>query len=92
MLWAKKILEWSPTPEIAYETALWLNDKYELDGRDPNGYTGVAWAIGGTHDRPWFKRPVFGAIRYMSSDSTRKKMDIPAYRRLVDHLADIELF
>ena len=90
MLWAKKILEWSPTPEIAFETALWLNDKYELDGRDPNGCTGVAWAIGGTHDRPWFKRPVFGAIRYMTSDSTRKKMDIPAYRRLVDHLADNE--
>ena len=66
MYWAKKILEWSPSPEEAQRTAIALNDKYELDGRDPNGYTGIAWSIGGVHDRAWGERPVFGKIRYMS--------------------------
>jgi len=56
-----------------------LNDRHELDGRDPNGYTGIAWAIGGKHDRPWFTRPVFGTIRYMSLGSTSKKFDSRAY-------------
>ena len=51
-------------PEEAFKIAIELNDRYELDGRDPNGYTGVAWSIGGIHDRPWFERPVFGKIRY----------------------------
>jgi deoxyribodipyrimidine photo-lyase len=63
MYWAKKILEWTPTPEQAFEIAVKLNDRYELDGRDPNGYTGIAWAIGGKHDRPWPpQRKVFGLI------------------------------
>jgi deoxyribodipyrimidine photo-lyase len=80
MLWAKKILEWSETPEIAYETALGLNDKYELDGRQAGGYAGVAWAICGKHDRAWGpRRPIFGTIRYMSSDSTRRKYDMKSY-------------
>ena len=81
MYWAKKILEWSPSPAIAYETALHLNDKYFLDGRDPNGYAGLAWAIGGKFDRPWFERPIFGKIRWMSGDAARKKFDVDRYIR-----------
>jgi deoxyribodipyrimidine photo-lyase len=79
MYWAKKILEWSKTPSRAYQTAVYLNDKYELDGRDPNGYAGIAWAIVGKHDRPWFERPVFGKIRYMSFNSTSRKFDSKRY-------------
>jgi deoxyribodipyrimidine photo-lyase len=66
MYWAKKILEWSPSTAVALQRAIWLNDRYELDGRDPNGYAGIAWAVAGKHDRAWFERPVFGKIRYMS--------------------------
>jgi deoxyribodipyrimidine photo-lyase len=80
MYWAKKILEWSRTPEEAFATALELNDAYELDGRDPNGFTGVAWAIVGVHDRPWGPpRPVFGTVRFMSGASTGRKFDSAAY-------------
>lgn len=81
MYWAKKILEWTASPEIAMETAIYLNDKYELDGRDPNGYAGIAWAIGGVHDRPWGERPVFGMIRYMNDKGCRRKFDVEAYIR-----------
>ncbi len=79
MYWAKKILEWSPDAARAYEWAVYLNDKYELDGRDSNGYAGIAWAIVGKHDRPWFDRPVFGLVRYMSGESTGKKFDSKRY-------------
>ncbi|WP_109486642.1 deoxyribodipyrimidine photo-lyase [Occallatibacter savannae] len=79
MYWAKMILEWAPDPARAYEWAVILNDRYELDGRDPNGYQGIAWAIVGKHDRPWFNRPVFGLIRPMSGASTAKKFDSKAY-------------
>jgi deoxyribodipyrimidine photo-lyase len=79
MYWAKKILEWAPNPALAWEWAVILNDKYELDGRDPNGYNGIAWAIGGVHDRPWFDRPIFGTVRYMSGGSTGKKFDSKRY-------------
>jgi deoxyribodipyrimidine photo-lyase len=79
MYWAKKILEWSPSPQQAYQTAIYLNDKYFLDGRDPNGYAGVAWAIAGKFDRPWFDRPIFGVIRYMSGKSAAKKFDAAQY-------------
>lgn len=79
MYWAKKILEWSRSPGEAYRTAVRLNDKYELDGRDPNGYAGIAWAIVGKFDRPWFERPIFGQIRYMSGPSTGKKFDSRKY-------------
>ena len=79
MYWAKKILEWSPTPEEAFARAIHLNDRYLLDGRDPNGYTGIAWSIGGKHDRPWFERPIFGTIRFMSGNSTGKKFDSRRY-------------
>jgi deoxyribodipyrimidine photo-lyase len=81
MYWAKKILEWSPNPAVAFERAVHLNDKYELDGRDPNGYAGIAWAIAGVHDRPWFDRPIFGSIRYMSGASTGRKFDSKRYIR-----------
>ncbi len=81
MYWAKKILEWSRSPEDAVETAIWLNDKYSLDGRDPNGYAGIAWAIGGTHDRPWAERPVFGMIRYMNYQGCQRKFDVEKYIR-----------
>ncbi len=79
MYWAKKILEWSETPEEAQKTAIYLNDRYELDGRDPNGYTGIAWSIGGVHDRAWPGRPVFGKIRYMSYNGLKSKFDTDRY-------------
>lgn len=79
MYWAKKILEWSATPEEAFDTAVTLNDRYELDGRDPNGYANIAWAIGGKHDRPWPPRPVYGTIRSMSFASTSRKFDSASY-------------
>jgi deoxyribodipyrimidine photo-lyase len=79
MYWAKKILEWTKSPEQAMEIAIGLNDRYELDGRDPNGYTGIAWSIGGVHDRAWSERPVFGKIRYMSYFGAKSKFDIKKY-------------
>ena len=79
MYWAKKILEWSPSPEEALETAIYLNDRYSLDGRDPNGYAGISWSIGGTHDRPWGERKVFGMIRYMNYQGCRRKFDVEGY-------------
>ncbi len=79
MYWAKKILEWTPEPEAALEYAITLNDRYSLDGCDPNGYTGIAWSIGGVHDRAWRERPVFGKIRYMNEAGCRRKFDTAAY-------------
>jgi deoxyribodipyrimidine photo-lyase len=79
MYWAKKILEWSESDETALETAIYLNDRYELDGRDPNGYTGIAWSIGGVHDRAWNEKPVFGKIRYMSFQGCKSKFDVKMY-------------
>ncbi|MDD1660904.1 MAG: deoxyribodipyrimidine photo-lyase [Methanomicrobiales archaeon] len=78
MYWGKKILEWSETPEEAYRTAVSLNNKYELDGRDPNGYAGVAWCFG-KHDRPWGERPVFGKVRYMGAPGLMRKFDVNRY-------------
>jgi deoxyribodipyrimidine photo-lyase len=89
MYWAKMILEWAPDPARAFEWAVTLNDRYELDGRDPNGYQGIAWAIVGKHDRPWFNRPIFGLIRSMSGASTAKKFDARSYIR--QHSADVRL-
>jgi deoxyribodipyrimidine photo-lyase len=79
MYWAKKILEWTPNVRIAMKVAIYLNDKYELDGRDPNGYAGIAWSMLGKFDRAWFDRPVFGKRRYMSAGSTGKKFDSKRY-------------
>lgn len=81
MYWAKKLLEWSASPRQAYETAVALNDKYFLCGRDPNGYAGIAWAIAGKRDRPWYQKPVTGLIRTMSESGARKKFDVDAYIR-----------
>lgn len=79
MYWAKKILEWTESPEEAMECCLEFNDSYQLDGRDPNGYTGIAWAIGGVHDRPWKEREVFGTVRYMNYKGCKRKFDVAAY-------------
>jgi deoxyribodipyrimidine photo-lyase len=79
MYWAKKILEWSKSPEDALQIAIYLNDKYELDGRDSNGYVGCAWSIGGVHDRAWVERPVYGKIRYMNRNGAARKFDLNSY-------------
>ena len=82
MLWGKKILHWSESPRAALEIMIGLNDKYAVDGRDPNSYSGIQWVLG-RYDRPWGpERPVFGKIRYMSSANTRRKVRVRAY---VDH-------
>lgn len=86
MYWAKKILEWSPDAATAMKHCIYLNDTYELDGRDPNGYVGIAWSIGGIHDRPWFNRPIFGLIRYMSYNSTKTKFNVAKYLQFVNSL------
>jgi len=79
MYWGKKILEWTKSPEEALRIAIYLNDRYELDGRDTNGYTGIAWCIGGVHDRAWPERPIFGKIRSMSYNGCKSKFDVKAY-------------
>jgi deoxyribodipyrimidine photo-lyase len=83
MYWGKKILEWSKTPEEAFETTLYLNNKYFLCGRDPNGWANVAWVFG-LHDRPWGpERPIFGLVRYMNAAGLERKFDIDAYVKKV---------
>jgi deoxyribodipyrimidine photo-lyase len=82
MYWGKKILEWTERPEEAFRIALRLNNKYELDGRDPNGFAGVAWCFG-KHDRPWAERPVFGTVRYMNAAGLERKFDMDAYVKRV---------
>ena len=86
MYWAKKILEWTDSPQIALQFAITLNDKYSLDGRDPNGYTGIAWSIGGVHDRPWFERPIFGKIRYMNSNGAHRKFNVETYIHVIENI------
>ena len=85
MYWGKKILEWTEQPEKAYSIALHLNNKYELDGRDPNGFTGVAWCFG-KHDRPWKERTIFGKIRYMAANGLQRKFNIKAYVKQIEEL------
>ena len=87
MYWAKKILEWSASPEEALQIAIMLNDRYQLDGRDPNGYTGCAWSIGGVHDRAWGERSVFGKIRYMNRKGCERKFDVNRYVTRINKLA-----
>ena len=81
MYWAKKMLEWSATPEVALADCIYLNDAYSIDGGDPNGYVGILWSMVGLHDRSWFERPVFGKIRYMNEGGLKRKYDIAAYQR-----------
>jgi deoxyribodipyrimidine photo-lyase len=85
MYWGKKILEWVKTPEQAFRIALYLNNKYELDGRDPNGFTGVAWCFG-KHDRPWGERPIFGNVRYMNEKGLKRKFDADQYVNMMMRL------
>lgn len=85
MYWGKKILEWTETPELAHATALAINNKYFIDGRDPNSYANVAWVFG-LHDRPWAPRPIFGNVRYMSASGLERKCDIEGYVKKVDGL------
>jgi len=85
MYWGKKILEWTKSPEEGFRMALYLNNKYELDGRDPNGFAGVAWCFG-KHDRAWAERPVFGKIRYMNAAGLRRKFDADAYVEKIQRL------
>ena len=85
MYWGKKIIEWSKTPQEAFQTALYLNNKYEIDGRDPNGYTGVAWCFG-KHDRPWARRNIFGTIRYMNANGLKRKFNMDQYIHKIEAL------
>ena len=86
MYWGKKILEWTKSPQRAFKVATYLNDKYELDGRNPNSYAGVAWCFG-KHDRPWSARPVFGNIRYMNASGLKRKFDADAYVAKMENIA-----
>jgi deoxyribodipyrimidine photo-lyase len=92
MYWGKKILEWSRSPDEAFDTAVALNDRYLLDGRDPNGYANIAWSIGGKHDRPWPERRVYGTIRSMSFASTRRKFDAARYIEQYGAASDVDLY
>jgi deoxyribodipyrimidine photo-lyase len=85
MYWGKKIIEWSPTCQDALETMVRIHDRYALDGRDPNTYTGILWCFG-LHDRPWQTRPIFGSIRYMSLDGMKRKTGVDAYLREIAEL------
>jgi deoxyribodipyrimidine photo-lyase len=89
MYWGKKILEWTATPAEAFETALALNNKYFLDGRDPNAYTNVAWCFG-LHDRPWFEREIFGVIRYMNDRGLERKYEMDDYIAVVEELVRVQ--
>lgn len=90
MYWGKKILEWVSEPEKAYQYALKLNNKYSLDGRDPNSYAGVAWCFG-KHDRAWKERNIFGKIRYMNSNGLERKFDMQKYLAKINKLEHLEL-
>ncbi|CAB0005475.1 unnamed protein product [Nesidiocoris tenuis] len=79
MYWAKKILEWTPSPEEALRIALYLNDRYSIDGRDPNGFVGCMWSICGIHDQGWREREIFGKIRYMNYEGCKRKFDVAAF-------------
>jgi deoxyribodipyrimidine photo-lyase len=87
MYWGKKILEWTPAPEEAFRVALALNNRYELDGRDPNGFAGVSWCFG-KHDRAWAEREIYGKVRYMSAGGLERKFDIDAYVEKVEQMMD----
>lgn len=87
MYWGKKLIEWTPDPETAYYLMMYLNDKYELDGRDPNSFAGIAWCFG-KHDRPWQSRPIFGSVRYMNSAGLERKFDMIRYVQRIEDLQE----
>ena len=89
MYWGKKIIEWTNTPEYAYRTALYLNNRYFLDGRDPNSYANVGWLFG-LHDRAWTERDIFGKVRYMNANGLESKFDMAGYIERVEALAEEE--
>jgi deoxyribodipyrimidine photo-lyase len=86
MYWGKKILEWSKTPKEAYNTAIYLNNKYLLDGRDANGFAGIAWCFG-KHDRPWGERAIFGLVRFMNDKGLKRKFDMERYLHKIESMA-----
>ena len=88
MYWAKKILEWTESPEHALDYCIYLNDTYSIDGRDPNGFAGAAWSIGGVHDRAWQERKVFGKIRYMNERGCRRKFNVDEFIASMDKKRD----
>lgn len=88
MYWGKKILEWSRSPEEAFDTAVYLNNKYALDGRDANSFTGIAWCFG-KHDRPWFEREIFGKVRYMNDKGLKRKFKVEDYMAKVEALIKV---
>jgi deoxyribodipyrimidine photo-lyase len=85
MYWAKQLLLWTTSADEALADVLWLNNRYELDGRDPNGYVGAAWSIGGAHDRPWPQRPGFGSIRSITLSGARRTFDVEGF---ISHTPD----
>ena len=85
MYWGKKVIEWTAHPDIAFAWMQYLNDKYSLDGRDPNGYAGIAWCFG-KHDRPWKERPIFGKVRYMNDKGLIRKYNMAEYIAYVAQL------
>lgn len=87
MYWAKKILEWTPSPQDAFEIALYLNNKYSLDGRDPNSFAGISWCFG-KHDRAWQERKVFGKTRYMNANGLKRKFAADLYVQQIDQLTE----
>uniref|UniRef100_M4DJU8 Deoxyribodipyrimidine photo-lyase n=1 Tax=Brassica campestris TaxID=3711 RepID=M4DJU8_BRACM len=89
MYWAKKILEWTKGPEEALSISIFLNNKYELDGRDPSGYVGCMWSICGVHDQGWKERPVFGKIRYMNYAGCKRKFNVDSYISYVKSLVSV---
>jgi deoxyribodipyrimidine photo-lyase len=91
MLWGKKVLEWSPSPREALEILFRLNDRYALDGRDPNSSSGICWTFG-RFDRPWPERPIYGTVRSMSSEQTARKFSVTRYLELYGDGAGVRLF
>ncbi|EOA39030.1 hypothetical protein CARUB_v10011602mg [Capsella rubella] len=89
MYWAKKILEWTKGPEEALSISIYLNNKYEIDGRDPSGYVGCMWSICGVHDQGWKERPVFGKIRYMNYAGCKRKFNVDSYVSYVKSLVSV---
>ncbi len=79
MYWCKKILEWTESPKQALEFSIYLNDRYQLDGREPAGYVGCMWSIAGVHDQGWAERAVFGKIRYMNYEGCKRKVGFLFY-------------
>ena len=88
MYWAKKILEWTESPNVALRSAQYLNDKYALDGNDPNGYVGVGWSVMGIHDMGWKERDIFGKIRFMNYAGCKRKFNVPQFVQMYDGAAE----